>query len=43
MESKKDIYDLIPDGFYPKTLSFRLGTSEYDVLKKVGYKAEELN
>ncbi len=26
MESKKDIYDLIPDAYYPATLFFKAGT-----------------
>jgi hypothetical protein len=35
MESKNDIYSLIPEKFYPKTLFFKLGTCEYEVLKKI--------
>ena len=35
MESKKDIYDLIPQKFYPRTFQFKAGTSEYEVLRKL--------
>lgn len=35
MESKKDIYDLIPREFYPRTFRFQSGLSEYTVLRKL--------
>jgi len=35
MESKKEIYDLIPDEFYPPTLFFRTSTAAEQVLKQV--------
>ena len=35
MESKMEIYDLIPAEFYPQTLFFRTCTSPEDVLKQV--------
>jgi glutathione synthase/RimK-type ligase-like ATP-grasp enzyme len=38
MESKKEIYDLIPAGFYPPTLFFKTGTSNKKVLATVNEK-----
>ncbi|HKC37400.1 MAG TPA: hypothetical protein VKB95_15095 [Chitinophagaceae bacterium] len=35
MESKKEIYDLIPPAFYPPTLFFRASASPEDVLRHV--------
>lgn len=35
MESKKEIYDIIPDIFIPKTLFFKEGTSTNDILNAV--------
>src|SRR6266516_4284600 len=35
MESKKEIYDLIPSQYYPKTLFFKAGSSVYKVLKDI--------
>src|SRR5690348_11468771 len=35
MESKKSIYDLIPDNYYPDTLLFKAGTAPSDVLTSV--------
>ncbi len=35
MESKKEIYDIIPDAFIPKTLFFKEGTAVADILKTV--------
>ena len=35
MESKKEIYDIIPAQFIPKTLFFKLGTSADEILKTV--------
>lgn len=38
MESKKEIYDLIPPAYYPTTLFFRAGTSNKKVLATVNEK-----
>jgi hypothetical protein len=38
MESKKEIYDLIPAGFYPPTLFFKRGTSNKKILATVNEK-----
>jgi hypothetical protein len=35
MESKKAIYDLIPDAYYPATLFFVAGTSQEDVIASI--------
>lgn len=35
MESKKAIYDIIPDVYYPATLFFRVGTTSGDVLDRI--------
>jgi hypothetical protein len=35
MESKKDIYDIIPEDLIPKTLFFKLGTSTTEILNTV--------
>jgi hypothetical protein len=35
MESKKEIYDIIPDKYIPKTLFFKEGTVTTDILKTV--------
>lgn len=35
MESKKEIYDLLPEGTYPITLFFEAGTKSSEVLSKV--------
>lgn len=35
MESKKDIYDLLPQKFYPRTFHFHADTSEYAILRKI--------
>lgn len=35
MESKKEIYDLIPQGYYPKTLFFNAGTSLQVILEQL--------
>jgi hypothetical protein len=35
MESKMDIYDLIPREFYPRTLFFKCGSPDFIVLKKL--------
>jgi len=35
MESKKEIYDLVPGEFYPPTLFFRTSTAAEEVLKQV--------
>ena len=35
MESKKEIYDLIPSGFYPPTLFFKTGTPFENILEEV--------
>jgi hypothetical protein len=35
MESKKDIYDIIPDQFIPKTLFFKLGADVHEILQTV--------
>jgi len=35
MESKKEIYDIIPPQFIPKTLFFKLGTNVDEILKAV--------
>ncbi|MEP7236355.1 MAG: hypothetical protein ABI685_00755 [Ferruginibacter sp.] len=35
MESKKEIYDIIPDAFIPKTLFFKHGAATTDILKVV--------
>jgi len=35
MESKKSIYDLIPDNYYPDTLLFKAGTEPSEVLTSV--------
>ena len=35
MESKKAIYDIIPDVYYPATLFFRVGTTSCDVLDRI--------
>ena len=35
MESKKEIYDIIPAQFIPKTLFFKLGTSANEILQTV--------
>jgi hypothetical protein len=32
MESKKEIYDLIPSGYYPATLFFKASSSQQDIL-----------
>lgn len=39
MESKKEIYDLLPENSYPETLFFEAGTSAIQVLEKVRSKA----
>jgi hypothetical protein len=36
MESKKEIYDIIPPQFIPKTLFFKCGTKEDEILQAVG-------
>ena len=36
MESKKDIYDIIPSKYIPKTLFFKYGTAADEILKIVG-------
>jgi len=33
MESKKEIYDIIPDAFIPQTLFFKKGTAAADIIK----------
>jgi len=38
MESKKDIYDLMPANLYPLTIFFKSGTGEYDIKEKVKQK-----
>jgi len=38
MESKKEIYDLIPSAFYPPTLFFKAGTPIENILKEVTQK-----
>lgn len=35
MESKNEIYELIPEGFYPKTILFRKGVSGEEVRKTI--------
>ena len=35
MESKKDIYDIIPSKYIPKTLFFKYGTAADEILKVV--------
>lgn len=35
MESKKAIYDLIPDGYYPKTIFIKAGTGEEIILETI--------
>jgi hypothetical protein len=35
MESKKEIYDIIPDQFIPKTLFFKLGADVHEILQTV--------
>lgn len=35
MESKKSIYDLIPQEYYPKTLFFKAGTTFENVMSKI--------
>ena len=39
MESKKEIYDIIPPAFIPKTLFFKLGTSTTEILSTVASSA----
>ena len=39
MESKKEIYDLLPENAYPETLFFAAGTSGIHVLEKIKAKA----
>ena len=38
MESKKEIYDLIPSAFYPVTLFFKAGTPVENILKEIEQK-----
>jgi len=38
MESKKDIYDLIPHAYYPPTLFFKAGTSPDKIIGKINGK-----
>jgi hypothetical protein len=38
MESKKEIYDLIPDAYYPATLFFKAGTSPDKIIEEVSEK-----
>jgi len=35
MESKKAIYDILPDGYYPKTLFFKAGTEGSTVIEQI--------
>jgi len=35
LESKKDIYDSLPEGFYPRTLFFKGGTDPETVLRQI--------
>src|SRR6187431_740714 len=35
MESKKEIYDLIPSGYYPATLFFKASSSLQDILEQI--------
>jgi hypothetical protein len=39
MESKKDIYDIIPQEFYPKTIYFKTGTDAKTVLQQLQQQA----
>ena len=41
MESKKEIYDLIPQQYYPVTLLFKTGSNIDDII--AGMKRNEIN
>ncbi len=36
MESKKEIYDLLPEGFYPRTVFFKAGTPINEITESIG-------